>query len=372
MDIRTRAVHAGRTIDAATGAVTPPIHLSTTFLRGADGTYPLGFDYGREQNPNRKMLEQCLASLEGGSEALCFASGLAACHAIFAGLEPGDHVVLADEVYYGVKKLLGGVFARAGLQVATADLTDPAALAAAVLPHTRLIWLESPSNPSLKITDFAAVAALARARNIITVCDSTFASPAGQRPLDFGIDIVMHSTTKYIGGHSDVTGGALITRHPNYLFERARAALVYGGGVPSPFDCWLALRGVATLPLRVRAAAEGAMHLAGFLAKHPRVEHVNYPGLPSHPGHALAARQMTSFGGMLSFLVRGGRAEAFAVAAKTEIFTRATSLGGVHSLIEHRASIEGPGTRTPENLLRLSVGIEHPDDLERDLAAALA
>lgn len=371
MDIQTRAVHAGRAIDPATGAVTPAIHLSTTFQRGADGTYPLGFDYAREQNPNRKMLEQCLASLEGGSEALCFASGLAACHAIFAALEPGDHIVLADEVYYGVKKLLGQVFARSGFEVTAADLTDPAALEAALRPRTRLVWIESPSNPSLKITDFASVAKLARARNIMTVCDSTFASPVMQRPLDFDIDLVMHSTTKYIGGHSDVTGGVLVTRHPNYLFERARHALVYGGGVPSPFDCWLTLRGVATLPLRVRAAAATALHLAQFLERHPQVERVNYPGLPSHPGHALAARQMSGFGGMLSFLVKGGRPEAFAVAARTEIFTRATSLGGVHSLIEHRASIEGPGTKTPENLLRLSVGLEHPDDLVGDLAAAL-
>lgn len=373
LDIQTRAVHAGRRIDPLTGAVTPPIHLSTTFERSPQATYPLGFEYGRETNPNRQMLEQCLADLEGGRHALCFSSGMASIQAVFQSLEPGDHIVLADEVYYGVRKLLGEVFAKTGLESTTVDMTDLTALEAACKPSTRLIWLETPSNPGLKITDLAAVAALARARNIMTVCDSTFASPILQHPLDHGIDIVMHSTTKYIGGHSDLTGGALIARHESYLMDRARRSQVYGGGVPSPFDCWLALRGVATLALRVRTASATAERLARVLAVHPHVERVNYPGLESHPGHEIAARQMTSgFGGMLSFLVKGGRAEALQVASRVQVFTRATSLGGVHSFIEHRASIEGPGTRTPQNLLRLSIGIEHPDDLQRDLTQALA
>lgn len=371
LDVQTRAVHAGRQIDPTTGAVTPPIHLSTTFERSTEATYPRGFEYGRENNPNRKALEECLADLEGGTQALCFSSGMAAIHAVFQALEPGDHLVVADEVYYGVRKLLGEVFAKSGLESTAVDMTDGAAVEAAIRPQTRLLWVESPSNPTLKVTDLAAVGALARARNIMTVCDSTFASPVMQRPLDHGIDVVMHSTTKYIGGHSDLTGGVLITKHQSYLFERARKSQTYAGGVPSPFDCWLALRGVATLPLRVRTAAATAMRLAEFLAAHPRVERVNYPGLTTHPGHEIAARQMSGFGGMLSFLVRGGKAEALAVAAQVKVFTRATSLGGVHSFIEHRASIEGAGTRTPQNLLRLSIGIEHPDDLESDLGSAL-
>ena len=371
LDAQTRAVHAGRHIDPATGAVTPPIHLSTTFERSAQATYPLGFEYGRENNPNRRALEECLADLEGGTQALCFASGMAAIHAVLQSLEPGDHLIVADEVYYGVRKLLGEVFAKSGLESTPVDLTDLAAVEAAIRPNTRLIWIESPSNPSLKITDLAGIAAIARPRDIMTACDSTFASPILQRPLDHGIDLVMHSSTKYIGGHSDLTGGVLITRHQSYLFERARKTQTYSGGVPSPFDCWLALRGVSTLALRVRTAAATAMQLALFLETHPAVERVNYPGLPSHPGHAIAARQMSAFGGMLSFLVKGDKARALAVAAKVKVFTRATSLGGVHSFIEHRASIEGPGTRTPQNLLRLSIGIEHPGDLEADLAAAL-
>ncbi|MBY0373361.1 MAG: aminotransferase class I/II-fold pyridoxal phosphate-dependent enzyme [Bryobacteraceae bacterium] len=371
LDLQTRAVHAGRRIDPATGAVTPPIHLSTTFERSPAATYPLGFEYGRENNPNRQALEECLADLEGGAQALCFSSGMAAIHAVFQSLEPGDHLIVADEVYYGVRKLLGEVFAKSGLESTSVDLTDLAAVEAAIRPSTRLIWIETPSNPTLKITDLAAISALARPRNIMTACDSTFASPILQRPLDHGIDLVMHSTTKYVGGHSDLTGGALIGRHQSYLFERARKSQTYAGGVPSPFDCWLALRGVATLPLRVHTAASTALRLAHFLEAHPRVERVNYPGLPSHPGHAVAARQMSAFGGMLSFLVRGAKEDALAVAARTRIFTRATSLGGVHSFIEHRASIEGPTSRTPQNHLRLSIGIEHPGDLEADLAAAL-
>jgi cystathionine gamma-synthase len=246
-------------------------------------------------------------------------------------------------------------------------------MTAALRVNTRLIWVETPSNPLMKITDLAALASLVResAPNAITVCDGTFATPILQRPLDCGIDMVVHSTTKYIGGHSDVVGGALITRHPNYLFERARLAQKYGGAVPSPFDCWLTRRGVDTLPYRVRAHAENAARVARWLAAHKAVERVHYPGLETHPGHEIARRQMSSFGGMLSFEVRGGREQAMAVAAGCRLFIRATSLGGAHSLIEHRASVEGPQTKTPQNLLRVSVGLEHPDDLITDLEQAL-
>jgi cystathionine gamma-synthase len=373
MRIETRAVHAGRHIDPATGAVAQPIYLSTTFERTAEGEYPLGFSYSRENNPNRRALEACLAELEGGKEALCFASGLAVATAVAHGLEPGDHIIAADDVYWGLRRVLGDVFGKAGFEVSYVDLTDLDALRAALRPHTRLVWLETPSNPLMKICDLAAIAGIVRAHgpNAITVCDGTFATPILQRPLDHGIDMVAHSTTKYLNGHSDVLGGALVTRHDNYLFERARRAQKYGGAAPSPFDCWLILRGIDTLPYRVRAHSENAMRIARCLREHPRVEAVHYPGLDTHPGHAIAARQMSAFGGMMSIQVRGGRDEAMAVAAKCRLFIRATSLGGAHSLIEHRASVEGPQTRTPQNLLRLSIGLEHPDDLLDDLQQAL-
>ena len=371
MKIETRAVHAGRHIDPATGAVTAPIYLSTTFQRGPDGGYPLGFSYSRDGNPNRLMLEKCLADLEGGKEALVFSSGLAVATAIIQGLEPGDHIVVADDVYWALRQVIGGVFGKWGLETTYVDMTSVADVEAALRPNTRLIWLETPSNPLMKITDLAAIAAIARRTKAVTVCDGTFASPILQRPLDCGIDMVNHSTTKYIGGHSDVVGGVLVTRYDNYLFERCRRSQNFGGAVPSPFDCWLTLRGIETLPYRMRAHSENALRIAQFLKSHAQVEAVHYPGLRDHPGHEIAARQMSGFSGMLSFQVRGGREAAMAVAARCRLFIRATSLGGPHSFIEHRASIEGPHTRTPQNLLRVSIGLEHPDDLIADLNQAL-
>jgi cystathionine gamma-synthase len=373
MRIETRAIHAGRRIDPSTGAVTPPIHLSTTFERSVSGEYPLGYSYSREDNPNRKALETCLADLEGGKEALCFASGLAVSTAVIQGMEPGDHILAPDDVYWGLRKVIGEVFAKAEIATTYIDMSNPDAVRAALRPRTRLIWLETPSNPLMKITDLAAIAAIARASgpNVMTICDGTFATPILQQPLELGIDMVAHSTTKYISGHSDVIGGVLITRHDNYLFERARKSQRYGGAVPSPFDCWLTHRGVDTLPYRVRAHSENGMRVACWLRAHPQVERVHYPGLRTHPGHEIAARQMSAFGGMLSFEVRGDRARALDVAARCELFIRATSLGGAHSLIEHRASVEGRGTKTPQNLLRCSIGLEHPDDLIEDLESAL-
>jgi cystathionine gamma-synthase len=373
MRIETRAIHAGRRIDPATGAVALPIHLTSTFERSAEGEYPLGFSYSREQNPVRRALEECLASLEGGKEALAFSSGLAVATAILQGLEPGDHILIADDVYWALRRVVGEVFARSGLEAEYVDITKPDVLRAAMRPNTRLVWVETPSNPLMKITDLTAIAAIARepGRKAITVCDGTFATPILQHPLDCGIDMVAHSTTKYISGHSDVVGGALITKYDNYLFERARKSQRYGGSVPSPFDCWLSLRGIETLPVRVRVHCENAARVAQYLKQHPNVEAVHYPGLPDHPGHQIAARQMSAFGGMLSFQVRGGREDAMRVAARCGLFIRATSLGGTHSLIEHRASVEGPQTRTPQNLLRASIGIEHSDDLIADLEQAL-
>ena len=371
MKLETLAVHAGRGIDPATGAVTPPIHLSTTFERSADGEYPRGFAYSREDNPNRRMLEQCLAALEAGKEALMFSSGLAVLTAVLQGLEPGDHVLAPEDVYYGLRQVLNTVFAKTPLAVTYADMTDLSAVEAAVRPATRLVWVETPSNPLMKIADLKGIAAIARRANAISICDGTFTTPVIQRPFEYGIDMVTHSTTKYIGGHSDVVGGALITRYDNYLFERARNALRYGGAAPSPFDCWLTLRGVSTLPWRMRAHQENAGAVAAFLAAHPGVERVHYPGLAGHPGREIAERQMLGFGGMLSFEVRGGREQAMAVAAGLRLFTRATSLGGPHSFVEHRASIEGPASRTPQSLLRLSVGLENAADLIADLDHSL-
>jgi cystathionine gamma-synthase len=373
MRIETRAVHAGRHTDPATGAVSQPICLSTTFERSPEGEYPLGFSYSRVDNPNRQALEQCLADLEGGAEALMFASGLAVATAVVQGLQPGDHILAPDDVYWGLRKVIGDVFGKWNLEAGYVDMSDLGAVRAAVRPNTRLIWTETPSNPLMKITDLAGIAAIAREAGprVTTLCDGTFATPAVQRPLEHGIDLVAHSTTKYLNGHGDAVGGVLIRGRENPLFERARVSQTYGGGVPSPFDCWLTLRGIETLPYRMRGHTENAALVAEFLKGHAAVEAVYYPGLADHPGHAIAARQMSAGGGMLSFQVPGGREAAMRVAARCELFTRATSLGGTHSLIEHRASMEGPASKTPWNLLRLSVGLEHAADLIADLRQAL-
>jgi cystathionine gamma-synthase len=370
MRIETLAVHAGHAIDAATGAVATPIHLSTTFQRDAEGGYAHGFSYGRSANPNRQALEQGLAALEGGEDAAAFGSGLAASSAVLQALGPGDHVIAPTDVYHGMTKLLRDVYMRWGLDVSFVDMTNIAEIKKAVRPQTKLIWVETPSNPRLKITDIAAVVEIAHAAGALCACDNTWA-PIVQRPLELGADLVMHATTKYLGGHSDVTGGVVIAKAKTGFLERVREIQTTGGAVPSPFDCWLILRGMRSLPWRMRAHSENASKVATWLAAHPRVEIVNYPGLATHPGHEIAARQMSAFSGMLSFEVRGGREAALSVAAKTEIFIRATSLGGVESLIEHRASIKGEDPRTPQGLLRLSVGLEHPDDLTEDLAQAL-
>ena len=376
MRIETLAVHAGREVGRPGAGVAPPIELSTTFERGADGAAPDGYSYGRADNPTRRALERCLAQLEGGAACAAFASGSAATTAILLTLAPGDHVVAPENAYYGTARILRELLAPWGLAATFVDMTSPAAVAGAMTPRTRLVWTETPSNPTLAVTDLAAVAEIAHAGGAVAVCDNTWATPLLQRPLDLGVDLVMHSTTKYLGGHSDLTGGAVVTRLDDDRFARVRLAQTVGGAVPSPFDCWLLLRGLRTLPYRMRAHCEHAGRVARFLAGHPRVEAVHYPGLPADPGHAVASRQMTAggdarFGGMVSVVIQGGAPAALAVAARVGLFTRATSLGGPESLIEHRASVEGPASRTPPGLLRLSVGLEHPDDLVADLAQAL-
>lgn len=369
----TLAVHAGRHVDPATGAVAASPVLSTTFERAPDGTLPRGFVYAREQSPNRAALEAALAALEGGTGALTFASGQAATAAVLHALAPGARVLFPDDIYHGTRALVKTEFARWGLVAEFLDFTDLAAVTTALQRPAQFVWIETPSNPRLKITDLAAVARLGRAAGALVVADNTWATPVLTRPLALGAHLAMHSTTKYFGGHSDVLGGALIhgADCPADIVARLQSWQKLGGAVPAPFDCWLLLRSLATLPIRVRAQSATAAALATWLAGHPGVERVHYPGLSGHPGHAVAARQMAQSGAMLSFEVRGGFAGAAAVAARVRLITRATSLGGVESLVEHRKPVEGPDSPTPENLLRLSVGLEHADDLRADLQHAL-
>jgi cystathionine gamma-synthase len=352
----TQAIHAAGGVDPSTGAVVHPLHLTTTYERAADGSYPHGFDYVRSGNPNRLALEAALATLEGGAATAAFASGSAAMMTLLQALAPGDHVIAPTVIYYGVRVMLTDVFTPWGLKVSFVDMTDLDAVRAALRPETRLVIVESPSNPMLEVTDIEAVSALAHTHDAALICDNTIATPVYQQPLKHGADLVIHATTKYLNGHSDVLGGAIIAADAAQpLFQRLRQLQKLCGAVPSPFDCWLTLRGLQTLPYRMAAHQANARQIVAFLGEHPRVERVLYPG----------------FGALLSILVAGDEADALAVAAKVHLFTRATSFGGTHSLIEHRASIEAPGTRTPRNLLRLSVGLEHADDLIADLTQAL-
>jgi cystathionine gamma-synthase len=370
--IETETVHLGNHIDPHTGAVVPPIVMSTTFAREADGSFPSGYVYTRSDNPNRHALEESLANLEGGARALAFSSGQAATNAVFQMLKSGDHVVIANEAYFGTPKLVREIFSHLGIIASYVDMSNLAAVKAAMTAQTKIVWIETPSNPLLTISDIQAISEIAHQYGALLVADNTWASPLVQRPLAHGADIVMHSTTKYISGHTDVLGGALIFARNDDVTARAQMVQTLGGAVPSPFDCWLMMRGIRTLALRVRQQVASAQRVAEFLADHPAIERVNYPGLDSHPGHAIAARQMTNgFGGMLSFHVQGGADTAMAIAARLQLFTRATSLGGIESLIEHRASIEGPTSTTPQNLLRVSIGIEHVDDLIDDLRQAI-
>lgn len=373
MKLETLSVRVGRDVESVAGDVAPAIHMTTTFERDVDGEFSRGYSYARPDNPSRRSLEQCIAALEGGGDATAYGSGSAASLAVFSLLRPGEHVVAPIESYHGTAQQLRDILSPMGVRYTFADMTQVDAVRQALTNETRLVWIETPSNPMLNISDIETIAELAHGRGALVCCDNTFATPVWQRPFDQGADMIMHSSTKYFGGHSDVMGGAVVTRDRGGLSEKLRAYQAIAGGVPSPFDCWLIRRSLATLSCRVRAQTENAARIATFLSRHKQVEKVFYPGLESHPGHALARKQMNDgFGAMLSFNVRGGRDETFAVAAKTRLFIRATSLGGVESLIEHRASVEGPHTVTPQNLLRLSVGLEHADDLIGDLDQALA
>ncbi|TAD79997.1 MAG: aminotransferase class V-fold PLP-dependent enzyme [Oscillatoriales cyanobacterium] len=368
--LETVAIHAGRAVDPATGAIAPPLYLTTTFERSPDGSYPQGYLYGRLDHPNRRSLETCLAALEGGAAAAAFSSGAAAMMACLQAIGPG-RIVAPLDLYRGTAQLMEQVLQPWGLAVDWVDATDLDQVAAALTPDTKAIWVETPSNPLLKLADIAAIAQLAHRVGALCICDNTWATPILQQPIALGADWVVHSTTKYLGGHSDVSGGAVIAARQDAAFDRLRQVQRLGGSGMTPFDCWLTLRSVATLPVRMAAHCAGGRRVADWLRSHPAVEAVHYPSLADHPQAALARSQMRDFGGMVSVQVRGGQTEAMAVVAALQLWTRATSLGGVESLIEHRASIEGPGTHTPNNLLRLSVGLEHGDDLVADLAQAL-
>jgi cystathionine gamma-synthase len=374
MDFETRAIHDGQEPDPATGAVTVPIYQTSTYVQEAVGQHK-GYDYARVANPTRTALQLCLASLESAEHGLAFSSGLGAVTTIMHLVSPGDRIVAVNDVYGGVYRMFSQVYEPKGYEftwLPASELGD--GLADHLDERTRIVWLETPTNPLLNVIDIRAAAAAAHAAGAMVVVDNTFATPYLQRPLELGADIVIHSTTKYLGGHSDVVGGFAATNDPT-VAERLQFLQKSLGAVPGPFDCWLVLRGIKTLAVRMRQHCENAHVVALRLARHPRVEQVLYPGLPTHPGHDIAARQMRDFGGMISFLVESEE-EAVNLVAQTKIFQLAESLGGVESLIEHPARMTHASTAdapfaTPKNLIRLSVGLESAEDLVEDLEAAL-
>ncbi len=352
--------------------VSTPIYLSSTYIRNNDGSYTNDFVYSRANNPNRAIIEESIAILENGKHAFAFSSGMAAVSAVFQSLKSGDHILLPDDIYYAIKKLMEEVFKRWNLSVDLVDMSNLENVKTAIKPNTALIWVESPSNPQLKLSDIAAIAEIAHQNNALCAVDNTWLTPVFQNPLALGADIVVHSTTKYFGGHSDVIGGCVVVNDEK-IAEKIKNIQILSGAVPAPFDCWLIARGIQTLKLRVKKQSKNALKLAQYLENHPRVEKTLYPGLQSHPQHLLAKKQQKKgFGAMLSVLIKGSESETTAIAAKLAYFTLATSLGGVESLVEHRKSVEGENSPTPYNLLRISVGIEHIDDLIADWKNALS
>ena len=367
----TLAVHAGNAPDESTGAVAPPLHLSTTFRHGPAGERVAGYEYQREGNPTNDRLREALAALEGGETACTFASGMAAMTTLLECLPQGARVLFPDDCYSGLRMLFQEYLPERGIVAGVVDMGDLDAVRAACATPVSMLWIETPSNPLMKISDIASLAGIGRASGAIVVVDNTFATPLLQRPLALGADVVMHSTTKYFGGHSDVLGGALVFAKDDELARKVAHRLHVTGAVLSPFNAWLTLRGCRSLGARMSMHCANARMVVDFLVAHPAIERVNWPGLASHPGHDVAKNQMRDFGAMLSIEVRGGRDAALAMAGKLRVFTNATSLGGCESLVEHRASVEGPNPRSPQNLLRISVGLEDADDLVADLAQAL-
>lgn len=375
-EFETIALHAGQEPDPQTGAVVPPIHQVSTFKQDGVGGLRGGFEYSRSANPTRTALEECLAAIEGGTRALAFASGLAAEDTLLRAVcKPGDHVVIPNDAYGGTFRLIAQVLTRWGVEYTPVALSDPDAVRSAVRPNTTVVWVETPTNPLLSIADISALAAVAHDSGALLVVDNTFASPYLQQPLALGADVVVHSTTKYLGGHSDVVGGALVAADVE-LGEQLAYHQNAMGAVAGPFDSWLVLRGIKTLAVRMDRHGENAAAVVDMLAAHPRVREIHYPGLPDHPGHDIAAKQMRGYGGMVSFQIEGGEEAAVAMVDRTEIFTLAESLGGVESLIEHparmtHASASGSPLEVPADLIRLSVGLEHSHDLVADLQHAL-
>lgn len=369
--LATIAVHAGGEPDPETGALSPPIHLATTFRHGPAAERIAGFEYQREHHPTQARLEAALAALEGGTSALAFASGMAAMTALLDTLPAGSHVLIPADCYTGLRVLAREFLPERGIEVSSIDLADLDAVAAAMRPRTRLIWAETPSNPLLRIADIAALATLAHDRGALLACDNTFATPVLQRPLSLGADVVMHSTTKYIGGHSDVLGGALVFARDDELAASVNHRRHITGATLAPFSAWLTLRGLRSLPARMAWHCRNAEAVARYLVARDDVVAVHYPGLERHPGHAIASRQMDDYGGMLSIQLRDGQEAALRLAGALRVFTNATSLGGPESLVEHRASVEGANPVSPTDLLRLSIGLEHADDLIADLDQAL-
>jgi len=368
----TLAVHAGGEADAHNGAVAPPLHFSTTFKHGPAAERLAGYEYQREGNPTQDRLECALAALERGAGALVYGSGMAAMTAALELLPAGSEVLVPQDCYAGLRALGAEFLPERGVSVRSVDQTDATAVARAMTPAVKMIWAETPSNPQLRIADIAALAGIAHQAGALLAVDNTFATPLLQMPLSLGADVVMHSTTKYMGGHSDVMGGALVFARRDALFDKAAHRRHITGNILAPFSSWLTLRGLRSLPARMAWHCANARKVAEFLVSQPAVETVYWPGLPSHRNHGIAAAQMRDFGGMLSVTFKGGRDAALAFAGALQIFTNATSLGGVESLIEHRASVEGPNAVSPPGLLRLSVGLEHGDDLIDDLAQAIA
>ena len=377
LGFNSRAIHAGQEPDALTGAVTVPIYQTSTYKQDGVGGLRGGYEYSRSGNPTRAALEECLAAVEGGARGLAFASGLAAEDTLLRTLcAPGDHLLFPDDAYGGTYRLVSRVLTRWGIEFSTAPMHDTAAVAAAIRPNTRVIWVETPTNPLLNIADIAALAEISRQHQALLVVDNTFASSYLQQPLALGADVVVHSTTKYLGGHSDVVGGAVVTRDAE-IGEQVAFHQNAVGAVSGPFDAWLVMRGIKTLGVRMDRHCSNAEAIVRFLCEHPAVSHVLYPGLPNHPNHDVAARQMAGFGGIVSFRMRGGEEAALKVCGLTELFTLGESLGGVESLIEHparmtHASVAGSPLEVPSDLIRLSVGIENIEDLLADLTAALA
>ncbi len=370
--IETVAIHGSmRAQKAENSPIVPGIELSTIYEHAKDGHREGDLKYSRLENPNRLELEAVLNDLEKGAEAAAFSSGIAAINAVFQTLSHGDHVLIPNDVYFGTRKLMWEFSERWGLEIDFVDMTNLEVVEAAAKKNTRMIWIETPSNPQMFITDVEAMVKWAADRKVVVAVDNTWPTPFNMNPIDFGVDLVIHSTTKYLGGHSDLIGGAVIAKESGPLMDRVRSVQVVQGGVPSPFDAWMLCRSIRSFPYRMRAHNENASQLATFMTRLPGIEEVFYPGLVSHPGHKIAKTQMRAFGGMISFLVSDGEPAAKKMVASSRIIKAATSLGGIESIWEHRKSTEGPLSQTPDNLIRLSVGLEHIDDLKLDLQQAL-